>query len=89
MEINENSKNNVDSTRRVKSQNMKTYNRTKTANYKFRNLIQGKIGEIKNKSNILGDNINPDNIEIVYNKDEEIDIIQQFQEEQNKKHQII
>ena len=36
-------------------------------------------------SNLLGNNINTDNVEIVYNKDEEIDIIQQFQEEQNKK----
>ena len=84
MENIENSKNNNDSIRRVKSHNVKSFNRTKTANYNFRELMHGKRGEILN-NNILGDNINPDNIEIVYNKDEEVDIIQQFQEEQNKK----
>ena len=84
MEKNEKNKNNNDSIRRVKSHNIKTFNRNKTVNYNFRELIQGKRGEIINK-NLLGDNINPDNIEIVYNKEEEVDIIQQFQDEQNKK----
>ena len=85
MENNENKRNNIDSIRRVKSYNMKAFSRTKTANYNFRELIQGKRGEIINKNNLLDDNINPNNIEIIYNKDEEVDIIQQFQEEQNKK----
>ena len=84
MENIENSKNNDDSIRRVKSHNVKSFNRTKTANYNFRELMHGKRGEILN-NNILGDNINTDNIEIVYNKDEEVDIIQQFQEEHNIK----
>ena len=85
MENNENKKKNIDSIRRVKSHNMKAFSRTKTANYNIRKLIQGKRGDIINKNNLLDDNINPDNIEIIYNKDEEVDIIQQFQEEQNKK----
>ena len=67
--------------KRQKSHTVKTFNRTRTANYNFKELMHPKSRDIK----FFGDNINPDNIEIVYNKDEEVDIIQQFQDEQNKK----
>ena len=77
-ELENNDDNNNNSIRRVKSHNFKSFTRTRTANYNFKELMS------KN-SNLLGNNINTDNVEIVYNKDEEIDIIQQFQEEQNKK----
>ena len=66
---------------RQKSQTVKNFKRTRTANYNFKELMHPKSRDIK----FIGDNINPDNIEIVYNKDEEVDIIQQFQDEQNKK----
>lgn len=66
---------------RQKSHTVKNFKRTRTANYNFKELMHPKSRDIK----FFGDNINPDNIEIVYNKDEEIDIIQQFQDEQNKK----
>ena len=45
------------------------------------------VGELipNRKKNLSGDIASNDNIEIIYNKDQDVDIIQQFQEEQNKK----
>ena len=45
------------------------------------------LGELMSnrKKNLSGDIAGNDNIEIIYNKDQDVDIIQQFQEEQNKK----
>ena len=79
----ENTKNSNDIIRRVQSHKIKSFNRTKTPNYNFRELMGRRGNNLNN--NLLGNNINMDNVEIVYNKEEEVDIIQQFHEEQNKK----
>ena len=79
----ENTKSSNDIIRRVQSHKIKSFNRTKTPNYNFRELMGRRGNNLNN--NLLGNNINMDNVEIVYNKEEEVDIIQQFHEEQNKK----
>ena len=60
--------------------------RTRTPMFNFAELMKAR------KNNIINNNINnnnnlfnSDNVLIVYNKDQDVDIIQQFQEEQNKK----
>ena len=74
---------------RKKSHTTKVVKRTRTPRFVFGDFLSDKKINNKNKNNdndfFLGDDINPDNVEIVYNKDEEVDIIRQFQDEQNKK----
>ena len=74
MEIEENNN------KTTKTQRKKLFPKTKTPLYTFRELMSAK------KNNINNNNMfNSENVEIVYNKDQDIDIIQQFQDEQNKK----
>ena len=68
----------------------KLFPRTKTPMFNFDVLMKARRNNKSNyqtnsashnNNNLLGD----DEIQIVYNKDQDVDIIQQFQEEQNKK----
>ena len=65
--------------RSVKTERKKLFPKAKTP---IPNL--GELMSIR-KKNLSGDISSNDNIEIIYNKDQDVDIIQQFQEKQNKK----
>ena len=67
--------------RKVKTEKNKLFPRTKTPMFNFKELMKAKRNNDSSKMN----NLNNDNIEIVYNKDQDVDIIKQFQDEQNKK----
>jgi hypothetical protein len=75
----------------VKTQkiNNKLFPRTKTPMFNFGELMRARRNNISNnaKTNINTNNniINNDEVQIVYNKDQDVDIIRQFQDEQNKK----
>ena len=75
----------------VKTQKIKSklFPRTKTPMFNFGELMKARRNKISNngKTNINTNNniINNDEVQIVYNKDQDVDIIRQFQDEQNKK----
>ena len=62
-----------------KTERKKLFPKTKTPMFNFRELMSAR------RNNANANLLNNDNIEIIYNKDQDVDIIQQFQEEQNKK----
>ena len=64
--------------RKVKTERNKLFPRTKTPMFNFGELMKARKNNDSTKTNNK-------NIEIVYNKDQDVDIIQQFQDEQNKK----
>ena len=85
---------NINNIRTVKTQRSKLFPRTKTPMFNFGELMKARRlntssnnSKIKNNdNNNNNDNIlNDDNIQIIYNKDDGVDIIQKFQDEQNKK----
>jgi len=67
------------SIKNVKSERKKLFPKTKTPMFNFRELMSAR------RNNANANLLNSENIEIIYNKDQDVDIIQQFQEEQNKK----
>ena len=67
--------------RKVKTERNKLFPRTKTPMFNF----GGSMKKRKNNGSSNINNENNENIEIVYNKAQDVDIIQQFQDEQNKK----
>ena len=64
--------------RKIKTERNKLFPRTKTPMFNFGELTKARKNNDSTKTNNK-------NIEIVYNKDQDVDIIQQFQDEQNKK----
>ena len=62
-----------------KTERKKLFPKTKTPMFNFRELMSAR------RNNANANLLNSENIEIIYNKDQDVDIIQQFQEEQNKK----
>lgn len=86
---------NINNIRTVKTQRNKLFPRTKTPMFTFDELMKAKrinnsnnINKNKNKNKNFNNNdniLNDDNIQIIYNKDDDVDIIQKFQDEQNKK----
>ena len=66
----------------------KLFPRTKTPMFNFGELMKARRANNANTNtnNSTNNNIlNNENVQIIYNKDQDVDIIQQFQEEQNKK----
>ena len=67
------------SIKNFKTERKKLFPKTKTPMFNFRELMSAR------RNNANTNLLNSENIEIIYNKDQDVDIIQQFQEEQNKK----
>ena len=83
--------NNIKTVKTQQKQNKKPklFPRTKTPMFNFGELMKARRANNTNtNSNINSNNnniLNSENVQIIYNKDQDVDIIQQFQEEQNKK----
>ena len=83
----ENQNQNQNNIKTVKTQKNRLFPRTKTPMFNFRELKKAKSKNITYNANIFPNILNNDNVQIVYNKDQDVDvdIIQQFKDQQNKK----
>ena len=83
--------NNIKTVKTQQKQNKKPklFPRTKTPMFNFGELMKARRANNTNtNANVNSNNnniLNSENVQIIYNKDQDVDIIQQFQEEQNKK----
>ena len=80
---------NQNNIRTIKTQkiNNKLFPRTKTPMFNFSELMKARRNNITNNTHTNTNNnlLNEDGVQIIYNKEQDVDIIRQFQDEQNKK----